>query len=109
MEITSQLDGAEIATTKQKVRNAVSAYQKQYPQEYSDVISLVARKRKDLHNQYGAALGDHAFERILYEIPETLNNIFVFNLTDDQLLWMKTKTGARWFTRTFKQFALAEV
>jgi hypothetical protein len=109
MELTSQLDLNEIKTAQNKIRNAVTLYRQKFPEEYSATVDLVSKKKKDLLNKYGSVSGDHAIERILFEIPETLHNMFISNLDARQLLWFKTKGGARWFAKTFYQFALTEV
>lgn len=109
MEMSSEISGSDAKTTKNKIRNAVNAYIRAFPDEFEDVKTLVAQKKRTLHTQFGELRGDHAMNRILFEIPETLNNLLIKNLDTNQMIWFKTKEGARWFAKTFPPFALAEV
>jgi hypothetical protein len=100
-----QLDALDVSVVKKKIDNCLRLYFERFPQEARDFFTIVEQKRKTL-SHYGRMPGDHAIDRALFEMPETLANVLFSNLTPEQLVWFRTKTGSRWFARTYPKFAL---
>lgn len=90
---------------KTSIRNIVSAYRVQKPEEYRLVCQAVEMQRQLLQDaKYGAM--ESTDNRALYEISMTLQENFIINLSVDALTWLKSKQGGRWFAKEFKEFAL---
>jgi len=93
---------------KKKIENIVSDYKTIFPKEYIAVIKLVSSKRSQQQGKFAETKGDHAIERGLYEIPETLDGLLNNNLTLEERKHYKTKPMARWFAKRFPEFRLGK-
>lgn len=83
----------------------VKDYIQDFPEEFRIVKKGIAAKRLLTRNEF-ANLEGSDYSRALYEISETLSNLFITRLNEEQMVWFKTKEGARWFAREFQAFAL---
>lgn len=94
-------------TTKLKIKQLVATYKEVHPEEYIAVVDQIRITRGMQDDEFASTGGDHVVEQKLYEVPETLFAILKFNLSSDQLKELYSKAGARWFARTFREFATA--
>lgn len=90
--------------TKKKIKDAVKAYKRRYPDHYKIVVKAIALKRSLKQDQYARI--DKSDMRGLFEIPEDLHTVFVMLLDVEEITWFKTTEGGRWFARTFPEFSL---
>lgn len=101
-------------SAKTKLRAVVKAYQKISPQDYIDVISVIAAKRALPKKKFGLIEGSE-MTRALFEIPEDLSSMIVGSLDIDELMWFKSgikgnpNQGGRWFAKTFPEFCLIDI
>lgn len=93
-------------TTKGKIKQAVKAYKRRYPDQYKIVCKAIALKRSMKKDEYARI--DHSDMRGLFEIPEDLHTAFVMLLDAEEITWFKTKDGGRWFARQYPEFSLPD-
>lgn len=93
---------------KLKIKDLVAQYKRIFPEEYHATIEYLKNNRKLLKNEFADLTkeGTNALERGLYEIPETLDNIFRMKLKDHERMELESKDGGRWFVRTFPEFSM---
>lgn len=92
------------ALTKKKIKFAVAAYKRRYPDAYRIVCNAINMKRSLNRDEYATI--ESSDMRGLFEIPEDLHTAFVMALDEEEIVWFKTTEGGRWFARTFPEFAL---
>lgn len=96
--------------TKAKIKGIVKSYKNMFPEEYQAVVSYLENIRDNNDDDFGTMQGSVAIERRLFEIPETLDSMFVKYLSEEELQeWRpsegeKQKKNARWFAKTFPEF-----
>lgn len=93
--------------TKEKIALLVKGYIEKFPDEFA-VFKMAVREKRDLSVNPTGALKTDFLLRALYDIPETLDDIFNLNLTDEEKGEFRTKEGARWFAKTFRAFRVIE-
>lgn len=97
---------------KVHIKQIVGDYIKLFPADYETVVKGVAMHRQILlDDKFGTARNQGSEMRALFEIPADLSEMFIMNLTEDEMEWFKAggadrKEGARWFAKTFKEFML---
>ena len=89
---------------KNKITKFVGEYEKLFADEFAAFQAGMKEKRKEGF----AETGMDVIERALYEIPETLHAVFSTRMEEDELQWLQTKEGGRWFAKTFKQYCVGE-
>lgn len=91
---------------KGKVQLIVQVWEEGNATEFG--LFLQARKKKTelLKNEFAEA-GDY-IERLLYEIPESLDIALSVQLSDDEQFWLKSKAGGQWFARQFRQYNVSQ-
>ena len=96
-------------TLKQKVEKLTLDYIDLFPDEYRAVCDYIASEKEKNINKFASIAGDKTLQRKIYEIPETLSNIFNNALTIEELVQMKDgpsgKKFAHWFAKRFPEFA----
>lgn len=95
--------------TQARIKNLVSGYKTLFPEEYAAVCDAVIMQRQLQKDELASTKGEHVLGRKLYEISEKLYMSFVKELDSDELAYFKSTEGARWFTKTFTQFALTKI
>ncbi len=100
MKDFDQLDTRQKITLIVKEYNRLSAF-KEERREFDEFMKL---KRKNQINEFSMIKGDHTLERVLYDVPETLYNLFRIKLEDGDWDFFDSKEGARWFAKSFPQF-----
>lgn len=102
-----------MTSAKKHITQIVQKYIKDFPQEFEDFKEGMKMVRATLKDEYGTALGvdSSSQTRALYELPETLHNLFIMELEEEEMVWLKMggadrKQGGQWFARTFKDFCI---
>jgi hypothetical protein len=94
---------------KQKVETLTLKYIEIFPEEYSLVVKYLNGEREKNTNKFASVSQDKTLQRKIYEIPETLNKMFIKDLTAEELIMMKDgqngKDFAHWFAKRFPEFA----
>ena len=92
---------------QQKITEIVEDYKTIFDKEYK----LFCKQQKDfragLLNDYAEVKGDIILERKLFDTPANLYTMFVQNLSSEELDHLKSRKGARWFAKNFKEFRAA--
>lgn len=96
-------------TLKQKVETITLKYIDVFPDEYRAVCDYLSAEREKNINKFASVAGDKTLQRKIFEIPETLSNMFNNELTIDELVQFKDgpsgKKMAHWFAKRFPEFA----
>lgn len=98
--------------TKKKITRIVKHYIKYFPEEFELFKEGMEAKRHMTHDEF-ATLEGSSVSRGLYEMPETLSQMFITGLDEDDMVWLKAggkdgHEGGRWFATTFPVFKLPE-
>lgn len=92
---------------KEKLKKVVSDYQLTCPEEYALVKEMIADKRGTIIDKF-ARLDKNSDTRALFEFSETLSQMILTALTDEDQKWFDSVEGGRWFAKTFPAFRLAK-
>jgi len=92
---------------KQKIRTIVANYIVLDPQEFASFCKEQKEWRKKEANAFASSTSD-VVERKIFEIPDTLYSMLKIRLSDEDMDWFRTKEGARWFAKSFKDFRSSE-
>lgn len=90
---------------KRKIKKIVDDYIEMFREEHNIVRDMVAEKRSSTHGDF-ALLEGSKDTRALFEISETLSTMFIMQLSEEEMVWFKTKEGGRWFANAFPVYAL---
>lgn len=108
---SDHIKGRNLNTSQIAVIKIVENYKLLFPQEYNAVVQYLKERRKDLKTKFaevidtkGGLKSFEILERAIHEVPVTLEKMFSLSLTTEELLWLRTKQGARWFAREYKEF-----
>jgi len=85
---------------------AVRDYAKMFPDEYKKVLDTIKWQKQNLKTDLAEIEDTHGLQRALYTVPENLHQMIVEKLPNEELNQFKDKDSARWFTKTFPQFAI---
>lgn len=97
-------------SAKTHITQIVKDYIRLFPEDYETVKKGIEMQRVMLQDEeFGTATGSEM--RALFEIPEDLSNMFIMQLTEEEMMWFKSggtdgKEGGRWFANTFSAFTL---
>lgn len=107
----THLKGRQLNEHQRTIIKIVENYKMLFPQEYFMVVEYLKERRKDLKTKFAeitetkGGLKSHGMiERALHEVPVNLEKMFSLSLTMEGLMWLRTKEGARWFAREYKEF-----
>ena len=93
-----------IENTKNRIRNIVELYKKEFAVEYDFVCGVIRAKRETNNDKFARTKGDSAIKRALYEIPERLSASLVMGLDFEESAWLKELPSAKWFAKEFPEF-----
>lgn len=99
-------------SAKNHITQIVEEYIKMFPEDFATFKKAMEMQRHMLKDaEYGRAEGTESGMRALFEMPVDLSEMFIMQLTEEEMEWFKAggndrKEGARWFGKTFKAFAL---
>lgn len=88
-----------------KITSLVDKYRLLHPEEYAFVVKQIRNNRENLKNKF-AETGMDTVERALTEVPETLFEMFLKGLSEDELAYYSSKEGTRWFAKSFREFVV---
>lgn len=90
---------------KDKIKAIVDDYIEVFADEYKMFCSAMIDKKEMQNDEFASGLAGGQFA---YEVPETLHNMFVDMLSEEEMKEFRTKEFAQWFGRTFYQFSPAK-
>lgn len=94
---------------KNKIEKITLGYIDAFRDEYRLVVAYIEGEREKNKNKFGSISGEKVLQRKIYEIPETLNKLFIKELTPEELVLMKDgadgKDFAHWFAKRFPEFS----
>ena len=97
---------------KRKVKNAVDLYKQTFQKEYNQVVVEIQQARQNQITEWGEAVTEdgssHAIKRELFRVPETLYNLIIANLSDEEVAQMDTDEYSKWFLKEFPQFRMTK-
>ena len=91
---------------KDKLRNIVKSYCTIFADEFKLFKKQISNKKGGFTLGTGELRNTDMIKRPLYEIPENLEDMIKAGLEEDELRYLKTVEGGRWFTKTFSDFSL---
>jgi len=97
---------------KERIKQIVEAYINLFPEDYATVCDGIKLTRNTYADDFASAKKHGAPDmRALFEIPVDLSEMFIMQLSEEEMEWFKAggsdrKAGGRWFAKTFKEFAL---
>lgn len=92
-------------STKTHITQVVRLYITENPEEWELFKEGVEMTRRFTKDEFARLYGSNE-TRALFDMPEVLYSMLVRALSEEEMVWFKTKKGAHWFVRTFKEFAL---
>lgn len=92
-------------TFKKHIEEIVKAYIAEFPDEFDIVRQAIIAKRSLTRDEFATLEGSQT--RALYEIPERLSTKLINELDEEEMTWLRTLIGGRWFARKFRVFSLA--
>lgn len=95
---------------QQRIMEIVDDYKVMFPDEYRAFVIQQKEMRDGLINELASFQGDEMVQRKLFDMPATLHSLLNTKLTDEEFKYLlsdKSKSGARWFAKTFKEFRSA--
>lgn len=94
---------------KKKVETLTLKYIDLFKDEYTAVCHYLETEREKNKDKYASVSNDKVLRRKIFEIPETLNKIFIKELSVEELKLTKEgdngKDFAHWFAKRFPEFA----
>ena len=101
-------------SAKSHIKEIVKLYVKLNPQEFEDFKKGIEMMRQLKHDDYASASSmGSKHTRALFEMPVSLHEMLINNLSEDELEWFKAggpnrKDGGLWFARTFPAFRIPD-
>lgn len=93
--------------TKNKIRSIVEAYKRDNAGEYKLFCKANETFKRTIRDDF-ATSGGQITGRMILETPEKLYLALLNELDTDELTFYKSSAGARWFAKTFKEFAVPD-
>lgn len=90
-----------------KIISIVNKYIKKNYEEYSSVCKQLRDKKEVQQNDFASTGKDSYLNQLATEIPETLDNLIQYGLSEEEWLYYKSKEGTLWFAKRFKEFSPA--
>lgn len=91
-----------MVSAQKKITSIVKKYIKDNPEENELLKQAVVMKQA----LYAQGFERGSTMRPLYELSESLQLLFIEELEEDQMTWLRTKKGAYWFMKNFKSYSL---
>lgn len=99
-------------SAKLHITKIVEDYIRLRPADF-EIVKEGIKMQRGLHlDEFASAkLNGSAYTRALFEIPEELSQMFIMQLTEEEMEWFKAggtnrKEGGLWFAKAFPAFAL---
>ena len=97
-----------MTSQQKKISDIVGEYQEVFEEEYQLFCGAMIGKRDLQKNDLATTGLEGTIEQLAYEIPLTLSEMFNDMLNEEEKAYLKSRDGALWFGRTFKQFSPAK-
>lgn len=97
------------ADVKLKITMVIANWERDHAHEF--LLFLSARKAKtlNLRTKFGETDQKNPLvERLLFELPESLDSTLTAKLNEEELKFFHSKPGALWFAKSFKQYTVPE-
>lgn len=91
-----------------KIKNAVFLYKQTFPEEFKLFCKGMEMTRRLQRDELASVKESQAISRMIHQVPEKLEQLFITNLDVEELEYYKTKEGARWFAKTFPEFRVPD-
>lgn len=91
---------------KAKIRVLVQEYKELFKDEFQLFLDGIKGKADMQETDFGEAKRMDYVDRVLYEIPATLDTMFNTRLNSEEMKYYKSKEGARWFAKAFREFTI---
>lgn len=91
-----------------KIRLAVADYQRMFPDEYRDLMTVIKHQKSNLKDDFAEFEGTHTIKRVLFTISEKLSAMIGLKLTEEERNLFKDKDAQRWFCKEFPQFSITK-
>lgn len=91
-----------------KIISIVNKYIKTHYEEYSDVCNQLKDKKELQKNKFASTGRESFINQLATEIPETLDNLIQYGLSEEEWLYYKSKKGTLWFAKRFPEFSPAQ-
>lgn len=93
---------------KIKITALVTKWEIDNPTEFGLFLESRKKKTDNLSNKFGEMKGSTFIERILFEMPESLDIELINALSVDDMKWFRSKEGSLWFNKSFKQYNVSQ-
>ncbi len=90
---------------KKNISTIVGKFKFTHPDEYAITVKAVEAMHHMVIDDFASAK-DTPMIRGLYETPEELYAMFIIELDPEDMNWLKTKEGGKWYAKKFKEFAI---
>lgn len=93
--------------TKNRIKNIFKLYKEAFPEEYKTFCEGMEVQRQMMRNEFASVKDSKIINRALHEMPEKLYIAILQELESEELEYLKSVDGARWFAKAFPECALA--
>lgn len=93
---------------KTDIETVVRDYISTFGAEYELFKQAMRMQQTNASDDFAEMEGSEMVDRKLGELPETLHAMIKTRLTDQDYEWFRSKVGAGWFFKKFKDFRASE-
>lgn len=99
-------------SAKNRITQIVQDYIRLNPSEWKAFKKGMVAVRASIKDDEFATLEGTKYTRALYEMPETLQMMFIKQLPEDEMIWLKAgvdsnhNQGGQWFAKAFPDFRI---
>lgn len=93
---------------KLKITSVVVKWERDNPMTYQLFLEGRKQKTANLKNAFAVPDGAGYIERLLHDIPEDLDIALTQQLDESDLQFFRSKLGAQWFAKSFKQYNVSQ-
>lgn len=94
-------------TIQNKIKKIVDKYIKQNYKEYCLVCQSIKDQRATQKNEFASTGYDGYIAQLASIIPQTLDNLLLTGLDEEEVEYYKSKEGTEWFAREYSEFSPA--
>jgi hypothetical protein len=101
-----------LQNTQNRIKNVLASYKEAFPEEYKLSCEAVLQSRQLLTDEefgtLNVELSGAAPQRALLEWPEQLYMMMVKALDNEEVTYLTSKQGMRWFIKVVPEFSLTK-
>lgn len=94
---------------KNKVEELTLKYIEMFPDEYKVVCDYISAEKEKNKDKFASVANDKVLRRKIFEIPETLNKMWIKFLSEEEIKLSKEgedgKDFQQWFAKRFPEFS----